>query len=341
MRVSCCFTNLRKGIKLGTRSFAGLLQAAFIAGAAGAQTTPAVEWKTSDGGNGHWYARTTQTWSWPDARDAASACGGHLATVHSEAENGFIKTIDARMYSWLGGYQDRQSAAYSEPAGGWRWVTPEPWTYTAWLPGSPDNWQGVEDHLHYSINASGVVWNDNRASELYPAIVEWDADCDGDGIVDYGQILRGEIADLNGNGVPDLCEVSVSGVTPPSVPSQGGSLVTIRGTNFQGTPFVKIGGVVATNVVRISSISLTVTSPALLPGMAPVTVNGFTLPDAIYIRPDCGSDLDQNGAVDGGDMAILLLDWGQCHVTAAPPDPANDAPFMLREQAAPGLPPTR
>jgi hypothetical protein len=64
-------------------------------------------------------------------------------------------------------------------------------------------------------------------------LIEWSADCNGDGIIDYGQILRGELADLNGNGVPDVCEISVSGVTPPSVPSQGGSTITIRGTNFQ------------------------------------------------------------------------------------------------------------
>jgi hypothetical protein len=31
-------------------------------------------------------------------------------------------------------------------------------------------------------------------------------DCNGDGIVDYGQILDGTLADVNGNGVPDICE---------------------------------------------------------------------------------------------------------------------------------------
>ncbi len=36
--------------------------------------------------------------------------------------------------------------------------------------------------------------------------VVFDADCDGDGTVDYGQILRGEVPDLNSNGVPDGCE---------------------------------------------------------------------------------------------------------------------------------------
>ena len=51
-------------------------------------------------------------------------------------------------------------------------------------------------------------------------------------------------------------------------------------------------------------------------------VNDFTLPDALYIRPECGSDLDQNGTVDTGDISIILLDFGPCYeppaVLAAP-----------------------
>jgi len=38
------------------------------------------------------------------------------------------------------------------------------------------------------------------------AIIEWSADCNTDGIVDYGQILQGQLADVNANGVPDSCE---------------------------------------------------------------------------------------------------------------------------------------
>ena len=36
--------------------------------------------------------------------------------------------------------------------------------------------------------------------------VEWFADCTNDGIVDFQQILDGELADENGNGIPDVCE---------------------------------------------------------------------------------------------------------------------------------------
>ena len=36
--------------------------------------------------------------------------------------------------------------------------------------------------------------------------MEYDADCNNDGIVDYGQIRDGTFADTNANGVPDCCE---------------------------------------------------------------------------------------------------------------------------------------
>jgi hypothetical protein len=309
-----------------------------VVSAASAQTTQAVEWKVSEGGNGHWYARTSDSMNWTQAQSLANALGGHLATIVTASENSFAKALNDRRSCWLGGFQNRATATYFEPAGGWEWVTGEAWTFSDWFAYQPDNWFGVEDYLQFSIDGLGAIqWNDNALSESYPGLIEWSADCNDDGIVDYGQILRGELADLNGNGVPDVCEVSVSGVTPPSVPSQGGSTITIRGTNFQGTPSVKIGGIPATNVLTVSPISLTATSPVLSPGMTSVTVNGFTLPDAIYIRPECGSDLDQNGVVDNADISIILLDFGPCYqaplATAAP-----EVPPLLDAQALPDAP---
>jgi formylglycine-generating enzyme required for sulfatase activity len=46
-----------------------------------------------------------------------------------------------------------------------------------------------------------------------PTVVEWSADCNDDGYVDYGQIIRGDLADADDNGVPDVC-VSVPGDYP-------------------------------------------------------------------------------------------------------------------------------
>ncbi len=36
--------------------------------------------------------------------------------------------------------------------------------------------------------------------------MEWSADCNGDGIVDYGQCQDGSLADANANNIPDCCE---------------------------------------------------------------------------------------------------------------------------------------
>ena len=35
-------------------------------------------------------------------------------------------------------------------------------------------------------------------------------DCNNDGIVDYGQILAGDLSDANANNIPDCCEGSAS-----------------------------------------------------------------------------------------------------------------------------------
>jgi hypothetical protein len=309
----------------------GIVLAALTAvSAASAQTTQAVEWKVSEGGNGHWYQFVANTaLSWDGAKSSAATRCGHLATIANRAENDFIFNYLDSVSAWsglpggeqrgpfLGGYQDRNAPDYSEPAGGWRWVTGEPWwAANPWgQPGQePNNTPSPEDVLVMDKRSGICIWNDanNVNGPRTGYVIEWSADCNADGIVDYGQILRGELIDLNANGVPDICETSVSSVIPPSVPSQGGSTITIRGNGFQANPTVRIGGVPATNVVRVSLTEITATSPALLPGMASVQVNDFTLADGIYIRPDCGSDLDQNGAVDGGDMSILLLDWGPC-----------------------------
>ena len=329
----------------------GLFATVLVAGVAGAQTTQAVEWKVSEGGNGHWYMCVSgvQPATWFGARDFAVAQRGHLATVQSEQEDGFIRTLlpivtswPAGRGPWLGGYQDHSASDFSEPRGGWRWVTGEPFVWSGWSSGEPNNYcNGVaEDHLHY-YDPGSIGWNDLPGVNacggdlVSTAIVEWDADCNGDGVVDYGQILRGELEDLNSNGVPDICETSISSVLPPSVPAQGGSTITIRGNGFPANPTVLIGGVPATNVVRESLTRITATSPAVLPGMASVSVNDFTLADGIYIRPQCGSDLDQDGEVTAADIAIVLLDFGPCYVSAAPKPAEDSRPFMLREEAAP------
>ncbi|MEM8710572.1 MAG: lectin-like protein [Planctomycetota bacterium] len=132
--------------------------------------------------NGHFYRTIDVALTWEEAREAASSLSfrgaeGHLATVTSESERAFITSIyPAGTNRWLGGYQDTLAADYSEPAGGWRWVTGEPMIYENWQSGEPNNGSAtsaLEEHLH---SYSSGRWNDTfiNAGDILGYVVEFD-----------------------------------------------------------------------------------------------------------------------------------------------------------------------
>lgn len=182
-------------------------------GAAAVAQQP-IQWSVQSGGNGHWYQLDPQARSWPEASALAAARGGHLATIRSAAENAFVVALSTtpppgiNRTCWLGGYQVPGSC---EPGCGWRWVTDEPFDFTLWGAGEPNNAGVNESCLHIWVTDR---WNDARPSFLSESVIEWSADCNVDGIVDFGQIREGALPDTNGNGVPDGCECSSSPALP-------------------------------------------------------------------------------------------------------------------------------
>jgi len=101
---------------------------------------------------------------WSEAVDYASGLtyegsSGHLATITTEEEADLVYSIlDGHSY-WLGGFHNLNSQDYSEPSGGWEWITGETFNHDIWGDGEP-NEVGPEDCLE--------VWgfdkfvNDNR-----------------------------------------------------------------------------------------------------------------------------------------------------------------------------------
>ena len=188
-----------------------LIQAAVVTlfAASAAQARQAVQWKASDGGNGHWYAlnaRGGMTWS--QLNQLTLANGGHLATMTGAAERDFLVTLMAGNNCAIGGFQT-VTGAKDEPAIGWGWCAGEATSWTNWAGGEPNNtdlygaasedvmgcrsdglWVDLADHL---------IWTQSYLSE-------WDADCNNDGVVDYGQCRDGTLPDYNSNNIPDCCE---------------------------------------------------------------------------------------------------------------------------------------
>ena len=140
-------------------------------------------------GNGHYYAaRLVQSGiAWHDAQRACVAEGGYLATITSAEEHQLVFALvstDPRFWfidgvgngegPLLGGFQANSSA---EPSGGWRWVTGEPFSYTAWSPREPNN-SGGESRLVF-FRQGGLIgdrWNDvGEFSLLRGYICEADA----------------------------------------------------------------------------------------------------------------------------------------------------------------------
>jgi len=160
------------------RKFALLLFLVVFGGNSVAWATP-IEWTIAEGGNGNFYEAVDlgTAISWDDAKANAEAAGGYLATITSAEEDAWVRSNllplitptrnDNVIGPWIGGYQDVTSASYSEPSGGWAWVTGEPWSYTAWQASEPSD-GGPGDHenvLHYFIPSEAkphkMGWNDS------------------------------------------------------------------------------------------------------------------------------------------------------------------------------------
>ena len=170
---------------------------------AAAQPPAAVLWRVQDGGNGHWYRFDARHMNWEVTRLAAMAEGGHLACIGTSSENEFVRDlIPSGDAAYLG--------AIRIPSG-WRWISGEAWRYTNWNSNEP-NGSTVNEVVWLERDSGG--WNDHTQTyDIQGAVIEWSADCNNDGIVDYGQCRNGSLPDYDGDNVPDCCEQGVPCVT--------------------------------------------------------------------------------------------------------------------------------
>lgn len=151
---------------------ASLLVVLSIATHAFASNETWVQWPIESGGNGHYYMTVSAPGgiSWTAAHAQAMAFAGYLVSVTSAAESQFVfslvdsptfwQDLGGKNYGpWIGGFQPNGS---QEPSGGWTWTSGEPFSYTNWRAGEPNN-EGGENCMHLFWIPSPTrsdTWND-------------------------------------------------------------------------------------------------------------------------------------------------------------------------------------
>jgi hypothetical protein len=158
-----------------------------------------MQWRIDDGGNGHWYQRVGQdvpgqSICWQDARDQCRTVGGELVSLNNQEEEVFLLGLCPAFTGWIG----YQGTNY--------WSSGELVVFTHWGPSQPSG-----DGPYATASCPDGWWNDIGGSSgcwngLASYTIEWSGDCNNDNIVDYGQILTGQLADSNTNSIPDICE---------------------------------------------------------------------------------------------------------------------------------------
>jgi hypothetical protein len=111
--------------------------------------------------NGHSYYRSTGSAFWLTAKANCEAMGGHLVTVTSSAENNFIFNL------WPSGWIGLTDEVTE---GVWRWVTGEPYSYSSWNAGEPNN-AGNEDYVQF---VGSGRWNDLPNNQALPYVLEFE-----------------------------------------------------------------------------------------------------------------------------------------------------------------------
>jgi len=167
----------------------------------------AVQWRVEDGGNGHWYQVLDlgKNFSSIDGCVAAIGLRGAKPCVfESSAEwnwwriNAIGQPFDGHAHQGL----------FRAPFQPWKTYDGQVPPFTAWTPGLPNN--PPSDYVIATAVPASNAWEDYVAGDTAFRwwTFEWSADCNSDGIVDYGQIRAGELEDTNANNIPDCCEAT-------------------------------------------------------------------------------------------------------------------------------------
>ncbi len=121
-----------------------------------------------DSSTGHMYIIVTAATTWPEAEADAESRGGTLATITSQHEQDFIAShaASAGGVLFIGATDEGHE-------GVWQWVTGEPWAYSNWFSGEPNN-GGSRENVAVLSSELGYRWNDVALDKRHGYIIEID-----------------------------------------------------------------------------------------------------------------------------------------------------------------------
>ncbi len=171
------------------------------------------------GPNGSSYYFVDELVTWTQAKANAEALGGHLVTFESPAENSYVSTKFSQT-AWIGLTDQNRE-------GEWLWETGEPYNYTNWNPGQPDNWLGAQNYaLMNWPTASNGRWDDQGASDTNRYVIEYSTAAPGSlpaGVTEIANPPNNNRYYLSSS--PVSCDQAYSAAI-----GSGGHLVTISST---------------------------------------------------------------------------------------------------------------
>jgi cysteine-rich repeat protein len=103
--------------------------------------------------------------------------GGHLATISSAAENKLARTF-VNNSKWLGGHED--VSVTMKGTGNYAWLSGEPFTYTNWAQGEPDQAKvrcdsSIQTCYEHCVSMDGDgTWTDARCDVTDGYLCEWE-----------------------------------------------------------------------------------------------------------------------------------------------------------------------
>ncbi|MCP4247768.1 MAG: peptidoglycan DD-metalloendopeptidase family protein [bacterium] len=119
---------------------------------------------------GHSYRYYGHKLDWGSARRVCERLGGHLVTITSRREDGFVAGLVPELgrfdRCWIG-------LSDAERHGVWRWVTGEPFQYADWGKRQPDNMGGSQHSGQIGFNGH-KQWSDGDGSGKHPFVCEWE-----------------------------------------------------------------------------------------------------------------------------------------------------------------------